>query len=173
MKSMFRRPFIAIFPILCFMLVPACQGGLPVTAVVTGTVTKVHDGDSIHITPAGRKRVIVRLAAIDAPEIKQQHGVKSRDYLRSLLLHKPATALCNKLDKYQRQICVVKRDDLDINLEMLAAGQAWYYERFKEEQTRANQRAYKKAETIARKRKLGLWQAEPMPPWTFRSRATP
>lgn len=133
----------------------------------------MHDGDSIHITPAGSKRVIIRLAAIDAPEIKQKHGLESRDYLRSLLLNKSASAHCNKTDKYQRQVCVVIRDDRDINIEMLSAGQAWYYTRFKDEQTRKNQRAYRKAEALARKRKLGLWQYESMAPWAFRSQITP
>lgn len=155
--------------ILCTLLLQACKGGLPVNSVISGTVTKVHDGDSIHITPTGGKRVVIRLAAIDAPEISQEHGTVSRDYLRSLLMSKSATAHCNKQDKYGRQVCVVVRDGRDINVEMLSAGQAWYYSRFKDEQTISNRRVYKRAETSAKKKKLGLWLSEPVPPWVFRS----
>lgn len=150
-------------------LISGCFNGNPVTNTFTGTVTKVHDGDSIHVTPAGEKRVIIRLAAIDAPEIKQTHGIQSRDHLRRLILNKDVTARCNKLDKYKRQVCVVTYNGQDTNLNMLASGNAWYYERFKDEQSRHDQTSYRKAADTARKRRLGLWQdSTVIPPWEFR-----
>jgi len=145
-------------------------GGLPVKNVFDGRVTKVHDGDSIHVTPPGKKRVVIRLAAIDAPEIKQSHGIQSRDYLRRMVLNKQVTARCNKVDKYQRQVCVVLKDGTDTNLEMLKAGGAWYYERFKDEQTNTDQRAYRSAAATAQKRQLGLWQnPAAIAPWEYRA----
>lgn len=151
-----------------------CQSGLPVNKELNGRVTKVHDGDSVHITPGGSKRVIVRLAAIDAPEIRQAHGIKSRDYLRGLILNRDVTAYCNKLDKYQRQICKVTYRGTDINVEMLKGGHAWYYQRYRKEQTRGDQRKYKKAESLAQKAKLGLWKnTQAVAPWEFRSLAQP
>lgn len=155
--------------------ISGCQNGLPVNQVITGEVTKVHDGDSIHITPDGRDRVIIRLAAIDAPEITQDHGIQSRDYLRGLILNQPAKAHCNKKDRYSRQVCRVTTasdDEVDINLEMLKAGKAWYFTRFKDEQSRSLQRSYRKAETSARRKHLGLWRSgSSIPPWEFRSQA--
>ena len=159
----------SIWLLLCS--VAGCQGGLPVKKVVSGTVTKVHDGDSLHITPAGKKRVVVRLAAIDAPEIKQDHGLQSRDYLRSMVMDRNVTAHCNKIDKYRRQICVVSHKDRDINLAMLSAGYAWYYTAFKDEQAKKQQRAYRKAEAKAQRDRMGLWQYNPVAPWIFRSQA--
>ena len=76
----------------------------PITETFTGPVTKVHDGDSIHITPKGKKRVIIRLAGIDAPEIKQPFGIASRDKLRSMILNRTAKAKCHKVDRYKRQV---------------------------------------------------------------------
>ncbi len=147
-----------------------CQSGLPVNMEINGRITKVHDGDSAHITPTGSKRVIVRLAAIDAPEIKQEHGIKSRDYLRGLILNREVVAYCNKLDKYRRQICKVTHKGTDINVEMLKGGQAWYYSRYRQEQTRSDQRIYKKAESLAKRAQLGLWKnTEAVAPWEFRS----
>ena len=157
--------------ITCSLMLNACQSGLPVKTVITGTVTKVHDGDSIHVTPTGKKRVVVRLAAIDAPEIKQEHGMQSRDYLRSMVMNREVTVRCNKVDKYRREICVVLLEDRDINLAMLTAGQAWYYSKYKNEQPVSHRRSYKKAESQARKKEIGLWQSEPVPPWTFRALA--
>jgi len=46
--------------------------------LLTGTVTSVHDGDTITLnTDSGAKKI--RLAGIDAPEIKQPYGIASRD----------------------------------------------------------------------------------------------
>ena len=160
---------ICIFPFGCF---GPDSNGLNVKLVVKGTVTKVHDGDSIHITPVGKKRVIIRLAAIDAPEVRQSHGIASRNYLRELIMNRQVTAQCNKVDNYKRQICVVLKDIQDINLEMLEAGNAWYYEKFKKEQSSRNQRKYQKAVKAARKKKLGLWADNTaIAPWDFRALA--
>jgi len=148
------------------------HNGLAVNLIVDGTVTKVHDGDSVHITPPGKKRVIIRLAAIDAPEIKQDHGIASRDYLRSMIMNKQVTARCNKVDKYNRQICVVLKNNQDINLEMLTAGNAWYYEKYKKEQSSSDQRSYEKAEKNAKRKKIGIWAEDTaIPPWDFRALA--
>jgi len=98
----------------------------PSKATHTGLVTKVHDGDSIHITPPGQKRVVIRLAGIDAPELKQAYGIASRDKLRSMILNQTASARCYKKDRYQRNVCVVYFDGDDMNLEMVRAGFAWH-----------------------------------------------
>jgi len=146
------------------------SNGLAVNLVISGKVTKVHDGDSVHITPPGKKRVIVRLAAIDAPEVKQNHGIVSRDYLRQKILNRQVTAHCNKVDKYRRQICVIRQNNQDINLEMLKTGKAWYYEKYSKEQNRSDQRAYRKASKNAKKNKLGIWADDTaIPPWEFRA----
>ncbi len=156
--------------IIFSVIISGCYNGRPVNNVFNGAVTKVHDGDSIHVTPPGKKRVIIRLAAIDAPEIQQAHGIQSRDHLRRLIMSKQVTAKCNKLDKYQRHVCVVIHNGRDINLKMLEAGHAWYYERFKDEQPRRDQIAYKKATNTASKKQLGLWQNPgATPPWDFRA----
>jgi len=53
--------------------------------------------------------------------------------------------------------------DTDINLKMIADGQAWHYKKFDKTP------AYAKAEDVAKSKRLGLW-GDPMPiePETFR-----
>ena len=145
----------------------SCNNTKP-AATYTGQVTKVHDGDSIHITPPGQKRVIIRLAGIDAPELKQPFGIQSRDNLRSMILDRQATAECHKVDRYQRQVCVVLFNRRDVNLAMVEGGFAWHYKQYQNEQTEKQRQQYSKAESRAQSDQLGLWDGESIEPWVFR-----
>lgn len=137
---------------------------------VSGMVSKVHDGDSIHITPPNQKRVVIRFSAIDAPELKQNFGLSSRDYLRSLLMGKQATAKCHKTDRYQRNVCAVYHNENDIGLKMIESGFAWHYKKYQNEQTSKQRAQYRHAEIRAKNLGRGLWQQDmPIAPWEFRT----
>lgn len=148
-----------------------CSHNSPDTTTIAGTVTKVHDGDSIHITPPGKKRIIVRLAGIDAPELEQPFGLESRNMLRSLILRRKAEATCHKRDRYQRRVCVVLNDGSDVNLQMISSGLAWHYKQYEKEQSRKRRKAYSRAERNARSSQLGLWSEDNVEPWVFRNAA--
>ena len=153
-------------------LVASCYSTQQSTETLSGVVTRVHDGDSIHITPPGRKRVIVRLAGIDAPELKQAFGVASRDALRAMILQRSAQAHCHKTDRYRRQVCVVMFEGRDINLQMVSGGHAWHYKHYEDEQSRQQRRDYARAEREARNQRRGLWGLDRhMAPWDFRRAA--
>ena len=154
--------------IVLLALLPAACTYPPITDTFTGPVTKVHDGDSIHITPKCKERVIIRLAGIDAPEIKQRFGIASRNKLRSMILNRTAEAKCHKTDRYRRQVCVVYFDGEDVNLQMVRAGMAWHYKEYESEQSSSQRRQYSKAESRARSDQLGLWDGERIAPWEFR-----
>lgn len=137
---------------------------------VEGKVTKVHDGDSIHITPAGGKRVVIRFSAIDAPEITQSSGIAAKDYLRARLLGRDATAQCHKTDRYQRNVCDVYVRDQDIGLAMINNGHAWHYKQYQHEQDSNQRKKYSRAENKARESRRGLWREDkPVAPWIFRN----
>jgi endonuclease YncB( thermonuclease family) len=150
------------------VVVAGCSSSPIKEDTIVGAVTKVHDGDSIHITPAGAKRVVIRLAGIDAPEIAQAFGIASRDKLRSMILNRQARARCHKQDKYQRQVCVVTTVGADINLQMVQAGMAWHYKQYESEQSFSERRQYSAAQKNAQRNKLGLWAQDSMAPWEFR-----
>ena len=161
------QAFAAVIAALLITLC-GCSYNQPSTTTVVGTVSKVHDGDSIHITPAGDKRVIIRLAGIDAPELAQAFGLESRDKLRSLILRRKAAARCHKTDRYKRQVCVVYQDNADVNLQMISSGLAWHYKQYESEQTRKQRNAYSRAEREAQRNAVGLWSADHIAPWEFR-----
>ena len=51
---------------------------------LSGKVVSVHDGDTITILTE-EKQVKVRLFGIDAPELKQPFGRKSKEFLASMI----------------------------------------------------------------------------------------
>lgn len=159
-----QQLFVAV---ICVFLW-SCSSNPAKDQLIVGTVTKVHDGDSIHITPAGSNRVVIRLAGIDAPEVDQTFGIQSRDKLRAMILNKTAQAQCHKLDKYQRHVCVVKYGNKDVNLQMVAVGMAWHYKHFQGEQGAFERRRYAAAQASAQKARLGLWAMQAVAPWEFR-----
>lgn len=91
-----------------------------------GTVSSVHDGDTITLqTETATKKI--RLAGIDAPEIKQPYGFESRDALRQDILSQQVTVDTNKTDKYGRSVGKIMLNGEDINLKQVSRGMAWVY----------------------------------------------
>ncbi len=90
---------------------------------------KVYDGDSITLQcKQAHKTLKIRLygidAGIDAPELKQNLGKKSRDKLRELVLHKTLIVRVRGKDRYQRHIGEVFEGNMLINTYMLSKGLA-------------------------------------------------
>lgn len=133
----------------------------------------LYDGDTIYVQSAqGRTSYKVRLAAIDAPEIKQNYGIQSKAALTQLLRGAGHLRLrVDSTDRYGRLVAiVVVPPNRNINLEMVAQGAAWVYDYY------ASKAAYsdlypslKSAEEQARIRRLGVWaDADATPPWQYR-----
>jgi endonuclease YncB( thermonuclease family) len=140
-------------------------------------VVKVTDDDTI-VVLQGKKQVKVRIAGIDAPEKKQAFGNRSRQSMASLVHGGVVKADCPKRDRYGRsvfKVWVQPRDRgtsgmaLDAGLAQIAAGLAWWYRRYANEQSAEDRGHYESEENEARLRKRGLWQdANPVPPWEWR-----
>ncbi len=110
----------------------------PPPADVAGRVTKVVDGDTLHVRPEegsgfpGRKprELKVRLAGADAPEHDQPHGREARRALEALvegqdvLLH-PLTT-----DHFGRTLARVEVGDRDVSEALVEAGHAWAFRRY-------------------------------------------
>lgn len=128
-----------------------------------GYVVRVSDGDSFIINSQGKK-IRVRMYGIDAPELKQKHGEKSKKYLENLILGKKVKLKVLYEDRYKRKIARVYYGDKEINLEMLRSGNVWFYEYHAK-----NEKEYRKAYEKAKKEKLGLWgEKNPQNPREFR-----
>jgi endonuclease YncB( thermonuclease family) len=172
-----RWPFL-FFLVICLS---ACGGGDGVTPVpasgatfcgvitgsgrITGTVSSVHDGDTLRV--AGQS---IRLDSIDAPELDQAYGHASRDRLEKLVLGQIVTVTYAQKDLYDRVLGTVFTPDCtQVNLSQVRSGGAWYYEAYKCEIDIRQRTAYAAAQTAARAGALGLWAAPAVAPWIYRN----
>ena len=134
------------------------------TATLTGRVVSVHDGDTVRVLDAANVQHKVRLQGIDAPEIGQPFGTKSRDHLAALAKGKMVTVHEHGHDKYGRTLGRIEIGGEDVGTSMVADGMAWHYTRYDKSAELAA------AEEKARSAKRGLWADKaPVPPWEWRA----
>lgn len=135
------------------------------TLRITGTVTSVHDGDTISV--GGES---IRLASIDAPELDQAYGPSSRANLAAMVLGQSVTVTYAQTDRYDRVLgTVFKPDCSQVNLSQVAAGAAWYYEAYQCDIDIRQRQAYAAAQVSARTAKKGLWANAAVAPWVHRN----
>lgn len=145
-------------------------------------VVRITDGDTIVVLDSNQLEHRVRLAGIDAPEKSQAFGDRSRKNLASLVAGKEVKIEWSKEDKYGRFVALVlvprpvacdppicRSNYVDANLSQVAAGFAWHYKEYEQEQTAQQRRDYSEAELAAKGAQVGLWtDPHPTPPWDFR-----
>ena len=131
---------------------------------LSGKVVSVHDGDTITILTE-KEQIKIRLFGIDAPELKQAYGKKSKQFLSNLIAGQIVEVEKNGNDRYGRTIGTVSLNGEDINAQMVENGYAWAYRRFSKK--------YAPQESEAKFEKRGLWRDNPTPPWEWRKRTCP
>lgn len=143
-------------------------------ADLAGTVVGVHDGDTVTVLDATRRQHKIRLAGIDAPELKQAFGRVSRQHLADQVAGRAVVIEWSKQDKYRRLVGKVLLDGRDINITQNEAGLAWHYKKYASEQSPEDRERYARAEEEARASRRGLWQdSHAVPPWDFRRARKP
>jgi endonuclease YncB( thermonuclease family) len=131
---------------------------------LTGRVVRVADGDTLTILDSKQKKHKIRLFGIDSPESQQPYYKAAGKALSRLTSGKDVDVVIKDTDSYGRTVGVIYLDNIDINLEMVTLGYAWWYRRF----ARSDE-DLKQAEQFARSRKLGLWgDPDPIAPWDWR-----
>ena len=139
-------------------------------ATLTGRVVRVTDGDTIVILSEGNLQHKIRLQGIDAPERSQAFGNKSREHLSEMVASQLVVVEYDKRDRYGRIVGKVLVGGEDTCLEQIAAGFAWHYKKYQNEQTETDRQRYSEAEIKARAAKLGLWKdPHAVPPWEYRA----
>lgn len=137
---------------------------LSFATTIKGKVIKVADGDTITILEENGDKMRVRFYGIDAPEKKQNYGIKSLDVLKDLIDKKEVEIEVKDKDQYGRVVGIVYYDKKNINLYMLETGNAWWYKQYSKHNIE-----FKTAEEKAKLEKLGLWKEKnPTPPWIYR-----
>lgn len=173
---MFKTPITTL--LFCLMAVATSFAKEPLRSI-EGLVTRISDGDTIHVTDSLGTKVKVRFYGIDCPETQKENqrsgkiskqgqpfGEEAYQTLKTKLQRQRVRLDVMDIDKYKRAVCLVWLGDRNINLEMVSDGWAWAYIKYLD---RPHASEYIQAEEQARSKRLGLWQqGNPQPPWEFR-----
>ena len=96
----------------------------------------------------------------------QPYGEEAARELKKLILGETVEVTRAGAKTYKREVCLIYKDGIDVNLEMVKRGYAWAYAHYLK---RPYASEYIDAERAAHEKHLGLWQdANPTPPWEFR-----
>ncbi len=155
MKSILKNGLVAVFFLLATLNTAHAEE-------FSAKVIAVMDGDTVLVL-RDNMRIKVRLAEIDAPEIAQPFGEKSKQSLAELVLNKQVHVDSQAVDVYGRLVALIKVSELNVNHEQVQRGMAW-------ESSRSNKgKALLALQNDAKKAKRGLWaQTDPMPPREWR-----
>jgi len=151
----------------------AGQAVPPGRYALTGTVTKVADGDTVTLRVGGKSHR-VRLDSIDAPEAGhsaqepgQPYADASRRHLEQLVGGKTLTAQCYQQDQFERDVCALMLPGGDsANRAQVAAGYAWAYTARRGDYL--NDAAMPDLQRQARQSGSGLWAQAATEPWKWR-----
>lgn len=145
--------------LLCLLLLAHGAGA----SELVGRVVSVHDGDTLTVLASG-KQIKVRLSEIDAPELRQPFGQRSRQALANICFRREASVVESGKDRYGRAVGHVICDGVDANTEQVRRGMAWVYVRYAPK----NSPVYP-IQAEARSQRTGLWEdPRPVPPWEWR-----
>ncbi len=148
---------------------PIASRTAPIPGQLAGTIVGVHDGDTITLLTESRERHKIRMTGIDAPELGQDFGRRSKENLSGLLYSKEIVVLHENTDRNGRILGKIVMDGEDINLRQIEDGFAWYYKAFERDVAISDRPLYAAAETRARDAQKGLWsQIGHIPPWVYR-----
>ncbi len=154
---------------------PAAQGPIysakhPLKAgdegVLFGSFVAIVDGDTFKAKVQGAV-MDFRLQAVDAPERDQPYGVEATSELAKLVRSRELLFVYDDVDRYGRIVARVWVGNVDVNLEMISRGAAWFDSEY------ANDDELYHAEQQAREAKRGLWsllQHKRVEPWVWRKR---
>ena len=125
---------------------------------------RIVDGDTIHID-----KIKYRLHGIDAPEMKQlckingksyQCGVKSKEFLVSLIGDKQVRCVQKDIDRYKRIVAECFVNNININKALVKSGWALAYTDYSKD--------YVADEHFAQDNALGMWKGTFIEPKKWR-----
>lgn len=129
-------------------------------------VINVGDGDTFTCLTGTNEQIKVRLGEIDAPEINQPYGNRSKQSLSALILNEMVKLDVQDTDDYGRTVArTIRMDGVDVNAEQVRAGAAWVYPKYLKDKSLLVLQAE------AKKNQRGLWELPPadqIPPWDWR-----
>jgi endonuclease YncB( thermonuclease family) len=113
-------------------------------------VVGVSDGDTITCLDESGQQLRVQLAGIDAPEASQSHGRESREALAGMVFGRVVEVVDEGRDAAGVIQGRVFAGGADVNLEMVATGNAWA-------DSAAGDESLNVVQAAARSQQLGVW----------------
>jgi endonuclease YncB( thermonuclease family) len=139
-----------------------------------GRVVRILDGDTVEVQDSASHTERVRLGGIDAPEKSQPFGAQAKQRMAALSGGQTVAVDWTKRDRNGRIVGKLILNGQDLGLAMVNTGLAWWYRKYADEQSAADQFIYAAAEQTARTAKRGLWAVvDPMAPWDYRHQPAP
>ena len=120
-------------------------------ADITGRVVAVPSGDTITLAPEGGGSVTVRLSDIGAPQQSAFYAPSSRQLLENMVLGKTVRVETSGKGGGKRIVGHVYRGLLDVNLELVTLGAAWFCMEY------TNDTSYVPYQSEAIRQQRGLW----------------
>jgi micrococcal nuclease len=137
-------------------------------AGLAGLVSEVRNGKSLIAVSATRKLEVL-LEGVDAPEPGQEYSDIARQHLADLVLGKEIYIDYAGISSGGRLVARVFCKDMDVGLQIIRDGVAWYDRRSENTLTELERRIYAESEEAARNERRGMWEiGSPMPPWEWR-----
>lgn len=99
-----------------------------------GRVVGITDGDTLTVLDTSHQQYKIRLIGIDAPERKLPFGERAGQNLAQLAFAKEITVQWRKKHR-KRLIGKVLVNGVDVSLEQIKDGTAWWYEAYRKDQT--------------------------------------
>ena len=93
--------------------------------ILTGTVTKVRDGDTIEVG-----KIPIRLNGVSAPELDEPLGQQSKQFMHDLVMGKPVRCEMTGAKTYDRFVGTCYLGGKDIGISVIEAGLALDCPRF-------------------------------------------
>lgn len=130
-----------------------------------GVLHYLSDGDSF-VVKKNNTNVTIRLWGIDAPEYDQPHSRASKDALERLLSKKRLRIIPKDVDKYGRTVAIVEVENIIVNSNMVANGNAWVHPYYCLEPVCD---LWYGQEDKARSANIGLWSGDTViEPWVWK-----
>jgi micrococcal nuclease len=131
---------------------------------IRGRVVRVADADTVSVLDGQNKQHKIRLFGVDAPELDQPHGRAAKSALSRLVSGKAVGIVSRDKDQYDRTLGVLYVDGVNVNLELVRAGNAWWYEHYA-----GFDHDLEAAQKDAQRNRRGLWgKSDPISPRNWR-----
>lgn len=116
-------------------LIVAMLFAVNLSAQELGVVKAVHDGDSYKVHFLSRDTTYwVRLWGADAPEVISNHvnahqpgGIQAGQFARNYLKNDTVLLEFVSTDEFNRSVCKVWKDSVDVTKYLIENGHAWWY----------------------------------------------